>query len=107
MTEENVVEFIKDFEHDNEFETTLHYERIDISEGIETNVSKECMLCHYWYVKDVRFRFKRRVYNKCSIGSIFSKSKGIEILHVKGVDYRFILWGISGNKAVNILNNLC
>ena len=26
-------------------------------------------------------------------------------MNVKGVDYRCILWGISKNKAVNILNN--
>ena len=29
----------------------LEYERIDISEGTDvnkTNLSKECMLCHYW-----------------------------------------------------------
>ena len=52
MTKEDVIEIIKDFEPDDEFETTLQYERIDISEGIdihETNASKECMLCHNWY----------------------------------------------------------
>ena len=27
------------------------------------------------------------------------------ILNVKGVDYRCILWGITRNEAVNILNN--
>ena len=46
MTEEDVIQFIKDFESDNEFETMLQYERIDISEGIDidkTNASKECM----------------------------------------------------------------
>ena len=33
----------------------LEYDRIDISEGIDvnnTNKSKECMLCHYWYYLD-------------------------------------------------------
>ena len=86
----------------------MQHERIDISEGIDirkTNASKECILCHYWYFKDVRFKFKPHVCNKCSIGCIFSKSKRIEILNVKGVDYRCILCGISRNKAVNILNN--
>ena len=50
------------------------------------------------------FKF-RHVCNKCSIRCIFSKSKRIEILNVKGVDYRCILCGISRNKAVDILNN--
>ena len=35
MTEEDVIEFIKDFECNDEFETTLQYERIDISKGID------------------------------------------------------------------------
>ena len=92
MTEEDVIEFIKDFEPDDEFETTLEYERFDISEGIvihKTNASKERMLCHYWYFKDVRFKFKSHVCNKCSTGCIFSKR--IKKLNVKGVDYKCIL----------------
>ena len=36
---------------------------------------------------------------------MFSKSKRIEILNVKGVDYRCILYVISRSKAVGILNN--
>ena len=31
--------------------------------------------------------------------------KSIAMLNEKGVDYRCILWCISRNKAVNILNN--
>ena len=63
------------------------------------------MFCHYWYFKDVGFKFEPRVCNKCSIGCIFSNSKRIEILNVKGVNYRVILCGIRRNKAANILND--
>ena len=31
--------------------------------------------------------------------------KNIAILNVKNVDYRCILWDISKNKALNLLNN--
>ena len=31
--------------------------------------------------------------------------KNIAIMNVKDADYRCILWGISRNEAVNILNN--
>ena len=34
----------------------LQYERTDISEGIDfgkSNLSVECMICHYWYFKDL------------------------------------------------------
>ena len=39
----------------------LQYSRIDISEGIDVNntsASKECDICHYWYFKDVGFKYK-------------------------------------------------
>ena len=61
MTEEDVIKFIKDLEPDDEFETTLQYERIDISEEIgsdKTSLSRECVICHYWYFNDVRFKFR-------------------------------------------------
>ena len=31
--------------------------------------------------------------------------KNIAIMNVKGVDYRCILWAVSKNDAINILNN--
>ena len=34
--------------------------KTDVLEGIDiskTSVSKKCMRCHYWYFKDVGFRF--------------------------------------------------
>ena len=46
----------------------LQYEKIDVSEGIDTNkasASKECMLCHYWYFEDVGYKSEPHVCNKC------------------------------------------
>ena len=35
----------------------LQYERIDVSEGIGVwNKSNECMICHFWYFKDIGFK---------------------------------------------------
>ena len=39
----------------------IESERIDISEGInvnKTNLSKECDICHYWYFKDIGFKYE-------------------------------------------------
>ena len=108
MTEEDAIQFIKDFEPDDKFERKLQYERIDVSEGTDIhkrNASRRCMLCHYWYFKDFKFKFNSNICNKCSIRFIFSKTKRIGILNVKGVDQRCALCGISRNKAVNNLNN--
>ena len=87
----------------------LQYEKISISEGIVTNntsSSKECMLCHYWYFKDVGFKFEPHVCYKChDVLMAVYEFKNIAILNVKGVDFSCILWGISTDEAVNRLNN--
>ena len=86
----------------------LQYEKIDVLEGIDTDkirLSKECMLCHYWYFKDVRFKFEPYVCNKChDIMMTAYELKSIAILNVKAADLRCILWGIGTDEAVNRLN---
>ena len=84
------------------------YDRIDVSEGINTNKtseSRECMLCHYWYFKDVGYKFQPYLCNGChAVSMVPCKLKNIVILNTKGDGYRCILWGISRDKAVNRLN---
>ena len=87
----------------------LQNERIYVSEGIDTNktsASKECMLCHYWYFKDVGFKSEPHVCNKChDVLMTTYELKSIAILNVKRVDFRCILWGLSRNEAVNRRDN--
>ena len=79
----------------------LRFQKIDISEGIDinkTNASKECELCHYWFFKDIGFKFEEHVCNKChDLLRIAYSLKDIAILNAKGNIYRCILMGISKN----------
>ena len=46
----------------------LQYDRVDISERIDVNktcTSKECDICHYWYFKDIGFKYERYLCNGC------------------------------------------
>ena len=46
----------------------LEYDGIDISGGInitKTNASKECKICHYWYFKDIGFKYEPHLFNGC------------------------------------------
>ena len=48
----------------------LQYERfvskgIDINKSNKSNKSKECMICHYWYFKDIGYEFESYVCNRC------------------------------------------
>ena len=64
------------------------------------------MLWHYWYFKDVGFRFEPHVYDKChDVLMTTYELKNIAILNVKSVDFRCILLGLSRDEAVNRLNN--
>ena len=41
----------------------IHYDRIDLSEGIDVNkisASKECDNCHYWYFLNYSFKFQSK-----------------------------------------------
>ena len=62
----------------------LEYDKIDISEGIDvdkTKESKECMLCHYWYF----FNFSYGPYFCDGCYDIMQKSnnfKNIAVVHI-------------------------
>ena len=83
----------------------LQYERIDVSGGIDidkADASKECMLCHYWYFKDVGLKFESNVCMKCyDVSTTAYKLKNISILNVKRINFRCILWRISRNEAID------
>ena len=87
----------------------LQYEKIDVSEGIyinKTSASKECELCHYWFFKDVGFKFEEHVCNGChDLLTMAHSLKNTAILNAKGVTFRCVLMIISKNKVLKRLNN--
>ena len=87
----------------------LQYERIDISAGIdfdETIKSVQCMICHYWYFKDIGFKHQTCFCNGChDFSMIVQNLDGLLILRVKRVDYRCCVVNMSKKDAVSVLNN--
>ena len=87
----------------------LQNKKIDASEGIDVNktsASKECELCHYWFFKDIGFKFEEHVCNKChDLLTMAYSLKNIAILSAKGATFRCLLIGISKNEALKKLNN--
>ena len=43
----------------------ISYDFSEVIDVNKTSLSKECMLCDYWYFKDVGFKFEPHVCNKC------------------------------------------
>ena len=69
----------------------LQCNRIDILEGIDinkTSASKKCLLCHYFYFKDVGFKFEPHLCNKYhDVLMTAYELESISILNIKGVKY--------------------
>ena len=86
----------------------LEYERIDVSEGIDvnkTNWSKECDICHYWYFKDVGFKYEPYLCNGCH--NLMQEAMGfnnIAIVHIKENAYRIHFWYMNIDDAINMMN---
>ena len=86
----------------------LHYDRIDISEGIDptkSNRSKECMIFHYWFFNH-GFKFQYSVCKDCRDLTMLSVNiSDIAIITIKNVDYRCIIHNVSKSKAIILLKN--
>ena len=88
----------------------LEYERIDISEGIDinkTNLSKECDICHYWYFKDIGFKYEPYLCNGNGYHDLMQKAmdfNNIAIVYIKENAYRIHFWHMSKDNAINIMN---
>ena len=75
------------------------YDRTDISEGIDlakSNSSKECMICHYWFLI---MDYVCNGYHDLTILSV--NISDIGIITVTNVDYRCIIHSISKPEAIN------
>ena len=87
----------------------LECDRIDVSGGIginETNASKECKICHYWYFLDKNFKYEPYLCN----GRHYLMQKAmnfndVAIVSIKGNDYRIHFWYMSKDDAISIMNN--
>ena len=80
----------------------LRNERIGVWEGNKTYVnktsaSKECGLCLYWLFKDVGFKLKKHVCNKCHDLLTMDYSLKSTSIH--------LLMGISKNEGLKRLYN--
>ena len=87
----------------------LEYDRIDISEGIDVNkanASKEYDIFHYWYLKDISFKYEPYLFN--GYHGLMQKAinfNDVAIVSIKESDYRIHFWYMSKNDAINIMKN--
>ena len=82
---------------------------MDVSEGIYINKSnkfKECMLCHYWYLKYIGYKFQTYACNRrYDLSMMVYDLDYFMILNIKCVDYRCFVCNMSKNTAIKLLKN--
>ena len=86
----------------------LEYEKIDISDGINSNKSdksKECMLCHYWYFLDKSFSYGPYLCDGCYNMQKCNKLKNIAIILIKESVYRICFLFMSKHEAKTLMSN--
>ena len=84
----------------------ISYERIDKSEGIDFNKgenSVKCMICNYYYFKDIGFKYQPYVCNGCHDFSMTVQN--FFIVTIKNVDCRVYITGVDKKGAVFIFKN--
>ena len=85
----------------------IYYDRIAVSEGIDVNKrseSKECNICHYWYLLNKGFKFRTNVHNR--FNDLLMRSMNlsdIAISKIKNTDYHCTISGINKKEAISLM----
>ena len=87
----------------------LQSERIVVSEGIDlkkSDKSKECMIFHYRYFKEIGYKYEPHASNQChDLSMVVYDLNDFMILNIKSIDYRCYVFNMSKSDAINSLNN--
>ena len=87
----------------------ISYERIDCSERIDLGKgenSVKCMICNYFYFKDIAFKYHSYVCNGCHEFSMtIMNLSDFFVMAIRKVDYRIYISGVDKKAAIFILEN--
>ena len=88
----------------------LEYDRIDLSEGIDTTqnklVSRECWLCHFWFFLDKNFNYQCYFCNCCHDMLVKAMiMENLAVIYVGRNAYRINFAFMSRNDVYNLIKN--
>ena len=87
----------------------LNHDRIDVSEGMDINKtrsSKECDICHFWYILEKGFKFQPDVCSGChDVLTMYVNLSNIAILNIYRAHYRCTIRKICKSEAINVIQN--
>lgn len=76
------------------------YERIDVSEKININKSKGCMIYYYHYFKDIGYSCELYICKRChDLWMALHELNDFMILNMEGIDYKCYVFNMSKNDV--------
>ena len=86
----------------------LEYDRIDLSEGIDTTqnklVSRDCSFCHFFYFLDKHFSYQKHLCNGCHDMSMKAISfNNLVVIYCRDNAYRVNFTFMSSYDAYNLM----
>ena len=64
------------------------------------------MNCHYWYFKDIGYKYEPHACNHChDLSVVVYDLNDFMILNIKGIDYRCYVFNMNSSDAMTLLNN--
>ena len=68
--------------------------------------SKECNICHYWYIIDKNFNYQKYLCSRChDLMQKATSFNNVVIAYVKGNNHRIHFWYMDKDDAINIMCN--
>ena len=65
------------------------------------------MIRHYWYLKDIGYKYGPYVCNIChDLSMVVYDLNDFMVLSIKGIGYRCYVFNMSKSDAINVLNLL-
>ena len=65
------------------------------------------MICHYWYFKDIGYKYEPHICNGChDLSMMVYDPNDFMILNLTGIDCTCYVFNMSKNYAIALLNNL-
>ena len=84
-----------------------YYDRIDVSEGIDINKTRQCDIFHYLHFLNKGFKFQLCVHHRChDLLMISMNLNNIYILNIKNDNYSCIIKEMSKSEAIKLFKTL-
>ena len=77
------------------------FDAFEVTDVNKTHGLHECIICHYWYFLETKFKFQPEVCNGChDLIQKVMNFNDVAVVFVKGNGYRIHFWYMSKDEVI-------